>query len=243
MERLTIHIIGSSNASRFAIETDSWPEILAASLLEKADVTHEILNGLNFSRSIPLIASLGKVDLLILHFGTAVGWPVSLIKVDTRLGTTPLKNEYSFHQPTWRGRNLKSKVKNQIKFRLRNGVKYLLFATGQYKPRVGTHDLEDQITAVLAVAKKKTSEVIWIQHVPAWSMRTIVERWYYKRYLTRIEKFVGEHAQNQVTLVIPDGSLSKTENYALDTTHLSSAGHVAFASAIQNLPAVRRLLS
>jgi hypothetical protein len=99
------------------------------------------------------------------------------------------------------------------------------------------------VAAVLSVAKNKASEVIWIQHVPAWSMRTVVERWYYKSFVARIERFAEKHAHNQVTFVIPDSPLTDVTNYALDTTHLSSAGHVAYASAIQNLPVVQRLLS
>ncbi len=243
MERLKIHIVGSSIASRFGIEDKSWPEIFAGHVESRAEVTHEILYGMNFSRSIPLLTATKPVDILILHFGIAVGWPVSFRKVDIKLGMTPLKNEYAFHQPNGRGRNFQSRMKNRIKFRLRNGVKYLLFATGQYKPRVSSRDLEDQVVAVLSVAKNKASKVIWIQHVPAWSMRTVVERWYYKSFVARIEIFAEKHAQNQVTFVIPDSPLTDVTNYALDTTHLSSAGHVAYASAIQNLPVVRRLLN
>jgi len=153
LEKLKIHIVGGSIASRFGIEERSWPEILTEDFSGKADVTHEILYGMNFARSIPLIAALPEVDVLILHFGIAVGWPVSFRKVDIKLGTTPLINEYAYHQPNGRGRNWQRRLRNRVKFRLRNGVKYLLFLTGQYRPRVDARDLEDQVSAVLAVAQ------------------------------------------------------------------------------------------
>ena len=42
MERLRIHIVGSSTASRFGIDEPSWPELLAEKYKEVADVTSEI---------------------------------------------------------------------------------------------------------------------------------------------------------------------------------------------------------
>ncbi len=119
----------------------------------------------------------------------------------------------------------------------------MLFATGQYRPRVNSRDLEDQISAVLSVALEKANEVIWIQHVPTWSMRTVVERWYYKSFLSRIEIFANKYAQNRVTFVIPNVELTNVENYARDTTHLSSSGHIAYARAVRELQVVQKLLS
>jgi hypothetical protein len=211
-------------------------------LAGQAQVTHEIQYGLNFSRSIPFIAKIEAVDILILHFGIAVGWPVSYRKVDIKLGTTPLKNEYAYHQPIGKGRSPSRRIRNRIKFRARNAVKYLLFLTGQYKPRVNQGDLEDQVAAVLSVAQSRAKEVVWIQHVPAWSMRTLVERWYYKNYVSRIEKFALKHAQEGVTFVIPDAPLTEANNYALDTTHLSSAGHVAYSKMMVDLPVIKRVV-
>jgi hypothetical protein len=243
LELKKIHIIGSSIASRFGIEEKSWPELFADQLASKALVTHEIQYGLNFSRSIPFIANVEPVDMLVLHYGIAVGWPVSYRKVDIKLGTTPLKNEYAYHQPIGKGRSPSRRIKNRIKFRVRNAVKYLLFLTGQYKPRVNQGDLEDQVAAVLSVAQNRAKEVVWIQHVPAWSMRTLVERWYYKNYVSRIERFALKHAQAGVTFVIPDEPLTDAKNYALDTTHLSSAGHIAYAQMMRQLPVIERVLA
>ena len=242
MERLRIHIIGGSIASKFGIKDESWPELFAAELSNKAVVTHEIQNGLNFSRAIPHIAQSDQVGILILHFGIAVGWPVSFRKVDIKFGTTPLKNEYAYHQPAGKGRNFPRRVKNRIKFRVRNGIKYLLFLSGQYKPRVSASDLEDQVAAVLSVAHTRAKEIVWIQHVPAWSMRTLVERWYYKSYIARIKSFAQKHAQSDVTFVIPEEPLTDARYYLLDTTHLNSAGHRAYSEMVLSLPVIQQAL-
>ena len=242
MERSRIHIVGSSIASRFGIEEPSWPELLAEKYKKVADVTSEIQYGLTYNRVIPMLSEVPHVELLVLHFGIAVGWPVSFRKVDIKLGTTPIKNEYAFHQPIGKGRSVKSRIKNRIKFRARNLLKYLLFMTGQYRPRVNTGDLEDQINAVISVAQSRAKEIVWIQHVPAWSMRTFVERWYYERYVKRIRWFAERNANRGVTFIIPEGPLVDAQNYALDTTHLSARGHREYAEFMSQVDAMRKLL-
>jgi len=241
LEKAKIHIVGSSVASRFGIEQECWPEIFAARCSNKAEVSFEIQYGLTYTRVIPMLSELAHSDLLILHFGIALGWPVSFRKVDFKLGTTPLKNEYAYHQPIGKGKTPRSRLKNRAKFRARNALKYLLFFTGQYRPRVNSKDLEDQINAVLAVAHTKSKHVVWIQHVPAWSMRTLVERWYYKRYIERIRWF-AEKPGSGVTFIVPEGSLVDAKNYALDTTHLSVEGHKTYADFIQQIDAVKQLI-
>ena len=241
MEQKHLHIIGSSIASRFGINSPSWPELLAEQFGSDLRVTYETQDGMTFTRAIPLIGKMESSDLLILHFGIAVGWPVSLRKVDIKLGTTPLKNEYAFHQPSGKGRTTRSRLKNRVKFRLRNGLKYVLFLLGQYKPRVNSRDLQDQISAVLSVAHSKAAEVIWVQHVPAWSMRTHVERWYYRRYISRIKWFAETIKPVGTYFIIPSDELARAENYAQDTTHLSAAGHQAYFEYFSQLPIIKKL--
>ena len=235
--------MGSSIASRFGIDEPSWPELVAEKFSVSAKITSEVQYGFTYSRVIPFISDVPHVDLLIIHFGILVGWPVSFRKVDTKLGTTPLKNEYFFFQPIGMGKSVKSRIKNRIKFRARNLLKYLLFMTGQYKPRVNPKDLEDQINAVISVAHSRAKEIIWIQHVPAWSMRTFVERWYYERYLSRIRRLAERNSHLGVTFIIPEGSLVDAQNYTMDTVHLSARGHREYANFICQVGAMKKLLS
>ena len=241
MVKKHIHIVGSSIASRFGIDSPSWPELLSQYLDGDLQVSYETQDGMTFTRAIPLISNMESADVLILHFGIAVGWPVSFRKVDIKLGTTPLKNEYAFHQPRGKGHTAKGRLKNRVKFRLRNGLKYLLFLLGQYKPRVNPRDLQDQISAVLSIAHSKTKEVIWIQHVPAWSMRTYVERWYYRRYISRVKWFAETIKPVGTYFIIPSDELARVENYAQDTTHLSAEGHRAYFEYFSQLPVIKKL--
>ncbi len=73
-------------------------------------------------------------------------------------------------------------------------------------------------------------------------MRTFIERWYYKRYIERVRWF-AEKPGFGVTFIVPEGSLVDVKNYAFDTTHLSVEGHRDYADFIQQIDAVKKMIS
>ena len=104
-------------------------------------------------------------------------------------------------------------------------VKYLLFLTGQYQPRVNRREIQDQIKAVVNLAQLKSNRIIWIQHQALHHRSIAVERRSYKRYYNEILKCLSPYRSANFTVItLPDNFL-RQENYLLDCVHLSEKGH------------------
>ena len=226
MERLKLSVIGGSASNNFGNVPDSlaWPELLAKNLAESADLTHVSRGGLTFVRGMNEIAEINSVGVLIMHFGTSIGWPISLVKTGTSIGID-FASDHGFNQPTGVSTKRTRRVKNFFKRSFRNGVKYVLFFTGQYKPRASRRELKDQIEAVIHLAQHKTDRLIWIQHRAFLNHRIWLEKWVYERYYKQIMKTLdGLGLKGVSVLEIPDDFMI-AENYLFDCVHLSSTGH------------------
>ena len=226
MERLKISVIGGSASNNFGNVPDSlaWPELLAKNLAESADLTHVSRGGLTFVRGMNEIAEIDSTGVLIMHFGTSIGWPISLVKTGTSIGID-FASDHGFNQPTGVSTKRTRRVKNFFKRSFRNGVKYVLFFTGQYKPRASRRELKDQIEAVIHLAQHKTDRLIWIQHRAFLNHRIWLEKWVYERYYKQIMKTLdGLGLKGVSVLEIPDEFMI-SENYLFDCVHLSSKGH------------------
>jgi len=226
MERLKISVIGGSASNNFGNAPDSlaWPELLAKNLAQSADLTHVSRGGLTFVRGMNEISEIDSTQVLIMHFGTSIGWPISLVKTGTAMGID-FASDHGFNQPTGVSTVRERRVKNYFKRSFRNGVKYVLFFTGQYKPRASRRELNDQIEAVINLAQHKTDRLIWIQHRAFLNHRIWLEKWVYERYYCEIMKVLGTVGLNGVSILeIPDEFMI-TENYLFDCVHLSSKGH------------------
>ena len=225
-KKLRIQIIGSSAASNFDAKSHdrSWPQLLKEELGNTAEVSITIRGALTPVRCIEELLHVPECDLLILHLGTAVGWPVPLAALNQRLGID-FEVEHGLHQPAFRSPVFKRRIKGFFKAKLRNTVKYLLFFTGCYKPRVNVAELKEQVHAVLTLAHQKAPRVIWIQHRALHNRRIILERAVYSRFYKRVIDAVREAEGPDLTLITEDGSFQRAENYLLDYVHLSEKGH------------------
>lgn len=226
MERLKISVIGGSASNNFGNAPDSlaWPELLAKNLAQSANLTHVSRGGLTFVRGMNEIAEIDSTDLLIMHFGTSIGWPISLVKTGTAMGID-FASDHGFNQPTGISTKRTRRVKNFFKRSFRNIVKFVLFFTGQYKPRASRRELKDQIEAVIHLAQHKTNRLIWIQHRAFLNHRIWLEKWVYERYYKQIMKTLDGLGLKGVTVLeIPD-EFMVAENYLFDCVHLSSKGH------------------
>ena len=236
MERLKISVIGGSASNNFGNVPDSlaWPELLAKNLAQSADLTHVSRGGLTFVRGMNEISEIDSTQVLIMHFGTSIGWPISLVKTGTSIGID-FASDHGFNQPTGVSTVRKRRVKNYFKRSFRNGVKYLLFFTGQYKPRASRRELKDQIEAVIDLAQHKTDRLIWIQHRAFLNHRIWLEKWVYERYYKQIMKTLdGLGLKGVSVLEIPDEFMI-SENYLFDCVHLSSKGHERLEKLVRGI--------
>lgn len=219
-------MLGSSAASSFknSNQTTSWPYLLRESLPPGLEFKVQIRSGLTFVRSIPELVDDSVVDLFIFHFGTAIGWPSSIVKRGIVMGVN-FTSEFGFHQPAFKSTHRGRRVRAWIKGVLRNSVKYVLFFTGQYKTRINRREIEDQIRAVVELAEKKSRRIIWVQHQALQHRSIYLERRSYQRYYKEIICVLEKYKSPEFTVVTLPDSFMKQENYLLDCVHLSEQGH------------------
>ena len=234
MEKLKITVIGGSASSNFgdAPFTVAWPELLASNLKDSADLIHHSRGGLTFVRGMNEIAEIDNSDVLIMHFGTSIGWPTNVVKAGTVMGID-FASDHGFHQPATISQVKKVRIKKFFKRRFRNAVKYVLFFLGLYKPRASKRELNDQIEAVVHLAQHKTKRLIWIQHRAFLNPRIALEKWTYEKYYTKIMRSLKKLDIEGLTILeIPDYFLV-AENYLFDCIHLSSRGHMLLEEMVR----------
>jgi len=219
-------VLGSSAASNFKgiNQDDCWPTLLKNELSATVDFRFKVVSGLTFVRSIPELSKMPNTDLLLLHFGTAIGWPVSIVKKGTLYGIN-FTSEFGFHQPAFKSNTARNRIKSFWKARFRNLIKYLLFFLGLYKPRVNRKEIHDQIRAVVEVAKSKSQKIVWIQHQALTHRSIFLERQSYKRYYREIQESLKTYASPALVIIELPKSFLVQENYLLDSVHLSAKGH------------------
>ncbi len=245
MERLqSITVLGSSAASSFKgiDQSKSWPLLLKNGLPEDVKFNVQIRSGLTFVRSIPELIDDDLADLLILHFGTAIGWPNSVVKRGIVLGVN-FTSEFGFHQSAFRSASRKRRFKAKLRAWLRNSVKYGLFVTGQYKTRINRREIQDQIQAVVNLAQKKSNCVIWIQHQALQHRSIFLERRSYLRYYKEIISCLAKYESPTFKLIELPSSFLIQENYLLDCVHLSEKGHQELHKLVKESRALEKTLN
>jgi hypothetical protein len=228
--------VGGSASTAFALpdEKSGWPT-LVEELVPNSEVRHSAQGNLTLVRSIDLINNLPESEVLVLHFGTSVAWPTSVINFGQKFGFQN-HNETVFQQPPkpFSGTPI-MRLKKRMRLRLRNLIKYFLFFAGAYRPKVSIREIEDQVRAVLAIASKRTDRIIWVQHRSLQSMRIIVERKIYDRYYKRFISAIKEFAPENLTLIELGPDFLISENYLMDGVHLSEQGHYSLAHRLAPL--------
>ena len=218
-------MLGGSAASSFNDDKEkSWPYLLKTALPKEINFRVETRGGLTFVRAITELADFPDEDLLVFHFGTSIGWPVSLVKAGHRLGID-FTGEFGFHQPAFASQSRAKRLKRAAKVRFRNAVKYLLYFSGLYKSRISRREIEDQIEAVVHLAKHQSKRIMWIQHQALQNRRIFLERRSYERYYKEILRALEKYRSPEFTVITLPDSFLKQENYLLDCVHLSETGH------------------
>lgn len=228
--------MGGSASTAFALPEEKWgwPTIVKE-LIPKSELHQSAQGNLTLVRSIDLINNLPESDVLILHYGTSVAWPTPVVDLGHKFGME-LHNEAAFHQPPKPYSGTPAvKMKRKVRLRLRNLIKYGLFFTGAYRPKVSIREIEDQVRAVIAIASKRTSRIIWVQHHSLQSMRIVVERKMYNRYYKHFISAIKENAPANLTLVEMGSDFLISENYLMDGVHLSELGHYVLAHRLADM--------
>jgi len=229
----SITVLGGSAASSFSdAQKKSWPYLLKAELPESITFKIETRPSLTFVRALNELIDFPNEDLLILHFGTSIGWPVSLVGIGHKLGID-FTSEVAFHQAAHKSSGLLNRLRKRSRARFRNTVKYLLFFLGLYKSRVSRREIADQIDTVVHLAAKQSKRIIWVQHQALQHRRIYLEKRSYAKYYKEILSALEKHISPTFALVTLPDSFLITENYLLDCVHLSEKGHRRLADLLK----------
>jgi hypothetical protein len=234
MKRKVVQIIGGSASTAYALDEGQlpWPELIGNRFPE-LEIRHINQPLMTLVQSMNHIQDLETSDLLVLHFGTSVGWPEPVVKIGLKLGMD-LHNHHSFQQPP---RNYKGSFRKRfgklIKLRVRNFIKYCLFLFGFYRPRASLREMGDQVGVVAKIARKKARRVLWIQHQSMQTSRIVLERSLYRRYYREIIDALSPMVSENFRVMQLPNNFLRAENYLLDGVHLSAKGHKELAKLIE----------
>ena len=229
----SITVLGGSAASSHGdLKEKSWPYLLKAELPQEIEFKVETRGGLTFVRALNELLDFPNEDLLILHFGTSIGWPVSIVNKGHKFGID-FASEFGLHQPAYKSQGVLNRINKHAKVRIRNTVKYILFGLGLYKSRVSRREIADQIDAVVHLASKQSKRIMWVQHQALQSRRIFLERRSYEKYYKEILLALEKHkSPNFALITLPDSFLTQ-ENYLYDCIHLSEKGHRELATILK----------
>lgn len=233
-EPIQVTVIGGSACSSAGLNNsfEAWPQV-AFSDTAKFQLNSKSLGGLTFVRSVEILFSMVPTSFLVLHFGTSIGWPSLLVQMQDKFGIK-FSSEFGFHQPiiSERSKTISFKLRKMVKLRFKNGIKYLFLLLGLYRPKVSIHEIRDQIDAVVSIATVKADSVLWIQHRALQDIHTLAERFFYRRYYSRVLAKLKSIDKPKLNIVeIPDSFLTR-ENYLSDGVHLSALGHYELAKLV-----------
>ena len=229
----SITVLGGSAASSFSdVHKISWPYLLKTELPQNIEFKIETRGGLTFVRALNELLDFPDEDLLILHFGTSIGWPVSLVNRGHKFGID-FASEFALHQPPYRSEGMLNSAIKSMKVRIRNIVKYILFGLGLYKSRVSRREIADQIDAVVHLASRQSKRIMWVQHQALQNRRIFLERQSYEKYYKEILKALEKHESSTFKLVTLPPKFLTQENYLFDCVHLSERGHRELADQLK----------
>jgi hypothetical protein len=234
MERLNITVIGGSASTNFGNPEiiNSWSILLNKELGNHHKFTIISKGGLTFLDGMQILSEISPCDLIILHFGTSVGWPVSLVGKGPKFGID-FSSAYGFHQPPHVSRFRAKRIKGFLKRRLRNTIKYFLFFFGLYRPAIKIGEIDEQIQTVINLANQKAPKIIWVQQRALMHHRIFLEKLVYKGFYGQIMTSLARHEDKHFRVIRLSQDFMISRNFLFDRIHLTPTGHEALEALIR----------
>lgn len=185
-----------------------------------------------------MAAELPSQDIILLTFAATMAWPVINRNVSQFLAPY-MQQETSFHLAPYRSKTVQRRLVKRCKRITLNVVKYLAFPFGLYRPTNSLRDLDDQVRALLAIAKSKSKKVVWVQHQPMRDSRIWLERMVFDRYYARLISTLREQSVPNFQLIEFPPEFMVQENFLADEVHLSQQGHIRLAEYLQEQGALK----
>lgn len=166
-------------------------------------------------------------EILILYFGTRMGWP----KLGKRIGTFlpyKRKNQGYLDIPAYRSRRKGSRMRRILKRTARVFMKSLGILLRQYKPELPIDKTLNDLDLLLTMTAKKFTRVIYIQHHHLSTRRLKYESKKYEKFYECLLTAVRTRPESNIFLVEMPKNIFTTNYFLPDSVHFNEQGHYEF---------------
>ena len=234
MDLKKVIVIGGSacSAAGLAKKDSAWPELFR-NKYPKIDLRVISVGGLSLVQSIKILDDIEPCDILILNYGTSVGWPRIVTKFQDRFGIK-FSSEFGFQQPLKElDKPVLYRLKKYIKLKVKNLIKYIFAFLRMYRPKTNILEIPDQIDAVCNLALKKAGQIIWIQHRGLTKVRTKIERYFYEKFYKLVMRSLKNHCSKSFAVAEIPRDFDSPKYYLSDLVHLTEEGHHKILNIIE----------
>lgn len=222
-------IISGSITSGYGLlpETPRWYQIMQNNL-SGIDFEIRTKDGMNFDDASKVINQVRKEgDILILYFGTRIGWP-KISKTISAVLPFLKKNSGYLDLSIKEKESEVHKFHKVIKNCRRNSIKFIGILFRQYKPVIPLSKSIVDLRNLLLESESKYKTIIYIQHHHFFSNRLRYEtRRYEKIYHGLLQSAESLDLANLYVIEFPR-DLLRADFFLPDCVHFSKMGHHTF---------------
>ena len=222
-------IISGSVTSGYGIpdEIPRWDKVLSDHILERKfdsicvdGMTHENALKILYGRDL-------RGEILILYFGTRIGWPKISNQFKKNL-PYKLGNNGFLDLPAYYSVRKSSRRRRVLKRIIRMFIKSLGILFKQYKPELPKEKMLSDLDHLLTMAAKNFDHVFYIQHHHLSSRRLKYESKKYDAYYELLFNAVRSRSEVNIHLVEMPKDIFTSEFFLPDCVHFSEQGHFKF---------------
>jgi hypothetical protein len=219
-------IISGSISSGYGLQTSvpRWPQFLSNQpQIQKFDLITR--DGLTYGDAFKVLQENDyQGDILILYFGTRIGWP-KISRSLERIWPINFKNEGYLELSAFHSNRKFAQFRRGKRTVYRNLAKFLGILLNQYKPEIPLKRCLSDLDLLFATSTQRFEKVIFLQHHHLSSNRLKYENSKYEKFYYSLLSFArGRSERNLVVLELPSDIYSN--RYFLgDCVHLNREGH------------------
>lgn len=234
-------IISGSITSGYGIsdEIPRWDKVLSDQISESKFVS-VTKDGMTHENALKILYDRDFCgDILILYFGTRIGWPKISDQLRSKLPYR-LKNNGYLDLPAHYSVRKGSTQRRFLKRIARQSIKILGILFRQYKPELPKDKILNDLDLLLTLAAKNFKHVIYIQHHHLSSWRLGYESKKYDAYYGSLLNAVRSRSEENIYLIEMPKDIFSFEYFLPDLVHFSALGHYKFGLYLA--PLIRPLI-
>lgn len=230
MNKLNL-IISGSITSGYGVSTDvcCWDKVFRDQLLDPT-LESVCMDGMTHKNAYDILCRPeSSGELLILYFGTRIGWP-RIGKLFDKFSLFKLENngylDLSVHNSVRKGARMR-RISRRITRILLKSLGILLRL---YKPELPKDKVLRDLDLLLTISAKNFNWVIYIQHHHLSTRRLRYESKKYEKYYSFLLSAVRSRPESNILLVEMPKDIFSAKFFLPDCVHYNEQGHNKFGS-------------